>query len=212
MTPAPAQLADRVRALTWADGQLLGQSNQGEVRHFSIDNEQLAIKAPKGRGLAWWMRRATIRHEYRAYQRLSGLTGFPRCHGLVDGQWLVLEFIQGQPFRDAEFPDRQRFFGQLLETIRAMHARGVAHGDLKRKSNLLVTTDGRPMLLDLGAATLNQPGRRPLNRRLFEFICQTDLNAWVKLKYGGYEGVSETDRGLLRRSGLERTLARLRRR
>ena len=47
--------------------------------------------------------------------------------------------------------------------------------------------------------------------RLFEFMRQTDLNAWVKLKYGGYSGVSEADRALLRRSWLERVLSRTRR-
>ena len=29
--------------------------------------------------------------------------------------------------------DRERFFARLLDTVKAMHAAGVAHGDLKRK-------------------------------------------------------------------------------
>jgi len=45
---------------------------------------------------------------------------------------------------------------------------------------------------------------------LFEFMCRTDLNAWVKLKYNGYTGVSEDDQALLQRSWLERVLSRRR--
>ena len=210
MTPAQTQLAARIRTLNVSDGELLGHSNQGEVRRFVVDGQVLAIKSPKGRGLAWTFRQATLAHEYLAYQRLAGLTGFPSCHGLVDRRWLLLDFVPGQPFRDARLPDHEHFFDQLLATIRAMHERGVAHGDLKRKDNLLVAEDGEPLILDLGAATLLKTGWHPLNRRLFDFIRQTDLNAWVKLKYGGYQGVSEKDAALLKRSGLERLLARMR--
>jgi len=92
-----------------------------------------------------------------------------------------------------------------------MHARGVAHGDLKRKANLAIGPDEGPVVLDFGASIVLREGRHPINHRLFEMLRQTDLNAWVKLKYGGYEGVSEADRGLLRRSWLERGLSRLRR-
>jgi predicted Ser/Thr protein kinase len=212
MTPAQTQLAERIQTLNFSGGELLGQSNQGEVRRFVINGQDLAIKAPKGRGLAWSFRQATLVHEYRAYQRLAGLPGFATCHGLFDRQRLVLDFVHGQPFRDASLSDHEHFFDQLLMTILAMHERGVAHGDLKRKDNLLVAENGRPVILDLGAATLRKSGWHPLNRRLFEFICQTDLNAWVKLKYGGYQGVSDEDLARLRRSGLERLLARMRRR
>lgn len=212
MTTAQPQLADRIRALNLADGELLGQSNQGEVRRFRIEGLDLAIKSPRGRGLTRWLSRAAIRHEYQIYRRLSGLPGFAPCHGLIDQQHLVLEFIPGQAFRDAELSDRDDFFATLLQAIQAMHTRGVAHGDLKRKDNLRVSEDGRPMILDFGTATLARPGFRPLRQRLFEFIRQTDLNAWIKLKYGGYEGVSDADVKLLKRSGLERLLSHLRKR
>lgn len=212
MTSTPSRIAHRIRTLDLSEGCLLGQSNQGDVRRFDIDGQELAIKSPKGRGLARVLRQATLSHEHRAYQRLAGLSGFPACHGMSDQGWLLLDFVPGHPFRDANLTDHQDYFDQLLEIILAMHGRGVAHGDLKRKDNLLVTEDGQPVILDLGAATLRKSGWRPLNHRLFNFIRQTDLNAWVKLKYGGYQGVSERDLSRLRRSGLERILTRLRRR
>jgi serine/threonine protein kinase len=201
---------DRIRQLDFSTGQLLGKSNQGEVRRFHVDGRDLAIKMPKGRGLAWKVRQATLKREFLAYQRLIGIPGLAHCHGLVDETWLVLEHVEGQPFRDFEFTDRETFFSLLLDTIQAMHDRGVAHGDLKRKDNLLVTRDERPVILDLGAATLTGHRLRPLNTALFRFMRQTDLNAWVKLKHGSYQAVSMADRHYLKRSWLERALTRMR--
>ncbi len=211
--PANSLPLERLVAdLDFTSGTPLAQSNQGEVRRFKINGRELAIKQPRGRGLAWSVRAASLRHEFRAYQRLAGLSGFPECHGLFAGTRLTLSFVPGTPIRQASLADREAFFACLLDIIQAMHDRGVAHGDLKRKDNLLVDAAGNPVILDLGAATLKQEGIHPINARLFEFMRQTDLNAWVKLKYGGYENVSDRDAALLRRSGVERWLSRWRRR
>lgn len=192
-----------------ANAAVLARSNQGVVYRLGAGGRELVVKTAAGRGPLLAVNRHALRREYRAYRRLEGLAGVPQCHGLVDDRWLVLDFVPAQPFRNARIGPG--FFNRLLEIIQAMHERGVAHGDLKRKSNLMVDANGAPVLLDFGAATLLRPGWHPLNRKLFEFMRQTDLNAWVKLKYGGYSGVSEADRALLRRSWLERMLSRTRR-
>ena len=212
MLSTPDSLARTVGDLDFERGELLGVSNQGEVRRFQIDGLDVAIKQPKGRGLAWTLRAASLKHEYKAYQRLRGLAGLPVCHGLFPGPRLVLNFVEGQALRDAAIAREDPYFTALLALIRALHDRGVAHGDLKRKANLLVDLQGRPVILGFGTATLHTPGRHPVNQRLFRLIEQTDLNAWVKLKYGGYQGLSEEDRRLLKRTGVERWLGRLRRR
>lgn len=201
-------LADWLEQLDFASGTPLGRSNQGEVRRFRIGDTDLAIKTPNGRGVLRWLRMQSLKREYRTYRRLEGLPGFARCYGLFDERYLVLDYIDGEDFRHAYLADRKQFFDRLLETLRSMHARGVAHGDLKRKDNLRVDRDGRPVILDLGTAVRRKPDGGWLNRKLFEFIRQTDLNAWVKLKYGSYDEVASQDRSLLRRSRLERSLSR----
>jgi serine/threonine protein kinase len=205
--PSEAELISWLENLDFASGQPLGQSNQGEVRRFRFKGKDLAIKAPNGHGLLRWLRLQSLRREYRTYLQLQGLSGFAHCHGLFADRYLVLDYISGADFRHAELTDQDAFFRQLLEVIQAMHGRGVAHGDLKRKDNLRVSTNGQAVILDLGTAVRRKTDGGPLNRRLFEFIRQTDLNAWVKLKYGRYEAVAPEDQHYLRRSGLERALS-----
>ncbi|MGY6588959.1 MAG: RIO1 family regulatory kinase/ATPase domain-containing protein [Wenzhouxiangella sp.] len=203
---------DTIRQLDWSSGQSLGQSNQGEARRFRLDSGDLVIKTPRGRGPLRQLHARSLRREYRAYQRLAGLAGFPRCLGLIDGQRLAMDYVEGEAFRDARLADRDAFFARLLTIIQAMHAAGVAHGDLKRKANLLVTRDQSPVIIDLGTAVLRPASGRGPGQWLFHFMRQTDLNAWVKLKYGGYQNVSTEDRQHLKRSRLERLLSQLRRR
>ena len=65
-----------------------------------------------------------------------------------------------------------------------MHAAGVAHGDLKRKDNIIVGPGEQPYLIDFGIAVRRSATSRLWNRLVFEPLVQMDMNAWVKLKYG----------------------------
>ncbi len=135
----------------------------------------------------------------------------PRCYGLVADRYLVLERIHGTAYREAEWQDRDAWFAELLEVIRGFHRRGVAHGDLKSKSNLLVTDRQRPCVIDFGTTVLHKPGVHPFNNLMFEYLKQLDLNAWVKHKYHGrYEDASDVDRELLDYSRTEALLRRYR--
>ena len=88
---------------------------------------------------------------------------------------------------------------------------GVTHGDLKNKSNLMSTADGRPCIIDFGMTVVRRDGFHPLNHRLFAFFRQLDLNAWVKHKYHGkYADVSDEDRELLDYSFIEYWVRKLR--
>ena len=212
MTELPTidELSEALRDGLLAGSGPMAESNQGEVHRVRYGGADLVVKQPRGAGPLGWVNRWGLKREYAAYRRLAGLRGVPRCLGLVDGRWLVLEHVDGVPYREARPGDE--FHEALGRVLAEMHERGVAHGDLKRKANLLVKRDGQPVLLDFGAAVVRRPGFHPLNRRLFELLRQTDRNAWIKLKYGGYGGLSEADRQVYRPSRIERLLRRLRRR
>ena len=76
-----------------------------------------------------------------------------------------------------------------------MHNEGVAHGDLKRKDNILVNKDNEPFLIDFGTGISIDKPKGQIRRPIFRFLKSTDLNAWVKHKYNrNYDGISEDDR------------------
>jgi len=178
-------------------GQFLSRGYQGAVYLVGTGADRRVIKQAMGGSLARRLRRAMLRREHAAYARLAGIPGIPRCHGLQDDGSLVLEYLPGEAFREtvpALQGRRERFFRELRDRILAIHAAGVAHADLKRRGNLLVGTDGEPILLDFGSAVLRKAGNGWWNRLLFHQACRMDLNAWVKLKYRRqYDLVSPED-------------------
>jgi len=183
---------------------ILASGNQGVVVRGSYQQHELAIKCASGRGLLRWLRCWMLRRELLAYRRLQGITGVTQCYGMPLDWALVLQYVPGTPFREAQLDDRERWFGQLEQTVRAMHARGVSHGDLKRKANLLAGADGQPRVLDLGTAIRRKPGWHVFNNWLFRQHCRADINAVLKHKYHGhYQHIADADRHKLQTTTAE---------
>ncbi|MCW2946220.1 MAG: serine/threonine protein kinase [Actinoallomurus sp.] len=106
------------------------------------------------------LRRRTLR-EARTTARLS----HPNVVGLYDivededRPWIVMEFVPSRSLSETLrgdgplTPERAAEIGlQLLEALRAAHAAGVLHRDVK-PSNVLLGEDGRVVLGDFGIAT-----------------------------------------------------------
>ena len=172
--------------------------------HYRGNGLDLVVKTAMGSGLVLKVRQKTLLREFEAYRRMDGLRGVPECYGLLGGRYLVIEFIRGTPYRQANWTDRANWFRDFLEILQSIHQRGVSHGDLKSKPNILVTEDEKPCVIDFGTAFLHKPGFHPLNNWFFEYGKRLDINAWVKHKYHGrYADAVEEDRQLLNYGRIE---------
>jgi len=200
-----SELLQWIRRSVKTGSNILSRGYQGHVYLYEGKGQRLILKAPTGWGLGRLIRRGMLRNEHRVYSRLSGVSGIPRCYGLLDGCYLVLEFIDGGPIRRARITDRGVFFETLLKIIKELHKADVAHTDLKKKDNLLVVEGRRPCVIDFGVAVIRKPGFAPLNRYLYNLARKFDFNAWVKLKYDGkYESIADEDREYYNRTVVEK--------
>lgn len=178
-----AALKQWIEASLASRTHVLAAGYQGETLLYEDQHNRFVIKVPHGRGLVRAFHRRMLRHEYEVYCKLGDFAGAPACHGLVDNQYLVLAFVDGRTIRQKRPLDEIEFHQKLFDHIRTMHAKGVAHMDLKRKDNLLVTADEMPCILDFGAAVIRKPGFHPINHYHFRIARQFDYNAWIKHKY-----------------------------
>lgn len=178
-----ADLLRRVQAALAEGRTEATPAYQGTLHLLRSFNPPMIVKCAAGRGPLRWLRAAMIRREYAIYQRLAGIPGIPRCFGLILGPGLVLEYVEGVPRRGAEILDREAFFAELLDIVRAIHARGVAHGDLAKRSNILVVDKRRPLVIDFGMALVRKEGFAPFHRAIYNLLIRLDLNQWVKIKY-----------------------------
>lgn len=177
--------AELAAAIAGRKGRELGSGYQASVHLYETSAGAIVVKQPHRGGPLTALWRSLLRREAAVYARLGGIAGIPRSLGLV-GEGLALEHVAGPSLREHEpsIADREAFFAKLLATIEAMHTAGVAHGDLKRKDNLIVGPGERPYLIDFGIAVRRSATSALWNRLVFARLVQMDLNAWVKLKYG----------------------------
>lgn len=142
-----------------------------------------------------WLARWLCRREARALRQLDGLPGTPRLLR-ADAAGLSREWIDGQPMQSAQ-PRDAGYFRAARRLVAALHRRGVAHNDLAKEPNWLVTPSGRPALVDFQLALVS-PGRG----RLFRALAREDHRHLLKHKrtYCG-ERLTARERRLLARRG-----------
>lgn len=108
-----------------------------------------------------------VRHEAAMLERASGLPGVPRPLGRVGRLALAMEHLPGVPLarRSHAHSLPPAFFDALDGIVEGLALRGLYYLDLASPSNVLVSPDGAPALVDLGSAT-GVPLPRVLLRRL----------------------------------------------
>ena len=124
-----------------------------------------------------------LNREERALRFLAGTVGVPQVFARIDRQALVLELIEGKPidhFQNGELAPE--VFARVQEVIDRIHARGVAHGDLKRRGNLMVTPQGEVFLIDFAASLIGKRALRPVVNWLQREVARVDDKCVPRLK------------------------------
>jgi predicted Ser/Thr protein kinase len=129
-------------------------------------------------GARWWsawLARSLCRREARALARLDGLPGTPRLLGAA-AKALRREWIEGRPMQLAR-PRNAEYFRAARALLARLHRRGIAHNDLAKEPNWLVTPTGRPALVDFQLAIV-----APRRGALFRALAREDLRHLLKHK------------------------------
>ena len=162
-----------------------GKGYQSSVYLVEVDGQRAAVKdfsrtPPRFRRyVAPWL----ISREIKALLALRDTPGVPRFYGRVDRYAFAMEYIEGTPIANFEPGELSpQVLDNVQSAIDAIHERGVSHGDLKRRSNLLVTPDEQVYLIDFAAAVV---GNRKWNRLinwLQKKMAEIDDRSLLKIK------------------------------
>ena len=106
----------------------------------------------------------------RAERQILADLNHPNIAAMIDGgttddgqPYLVMEYIEGVPLdqwckeQRPSLEKRTALFRLICDAVQYAHRNLVIHRDLK-PNNVLVTSEGRPVLLDFGIAKLLEPG------------------------------------------------------
>jgi predicted Ser/Thr protein kinase len=162
-----------------------GPWGKADILHLSHQSGEAILKdySAKSAPVRWFGRRQ-LRRERRALARLQGLRGVPADLGEVAPCGLLMEPMHGEPItRWRRRPPEQivplvERLGALVDSI---HARGVAHLDLRKRDNILVAADGWPSIIDFNASVCFDPGSIGA-RLVFPLMRRVDQSALLKWK------------------------------
>lgn len=149
-----------------APGAILLKAGQG-IAHPDV------WEIPGGAGSVWktyrrrpYFERATLgrwlaAREARVLRQLEGLPGVPRLVGRPDPFTVAMSRLDAEPV-----PTRPRgamkeplYFDRLWDLLQTMHARGLTHGDIRKKNILRSAADpSEPMLVDFTQSLVVAPG------------------------------------------------------
>jgi tetratricopeptide (TPR) repeat protein len=141
-----------------------GRGGMGVVYHAVRDDDyrqEVAIKLVRAGADSDF-----LIDRFRLERQALALLNHPNIARLLDGgttpdgrPYLVMEWVEGRPINehcqthDLGLRERLKLFLDVGEAVEHAHRNLVVHRDLK-PSNILITTEGRPKLLDFGIAKI----------------------------------------------------------
>ena len=150
------------------------------------------------RPLAW----ALARREIAGLRAVRGIEGTPQLIR-VDREGLVRTFSEGTPLNLAR-PSNPAFWRDAHLLLSRLRRRGLAHNDLAKPQNWLMTPDGRAAVIDFQLAS-----HRPRRGWLFRAMAYEDLRHLLKQKRNFAPALlTPTERRVLKRRSLPSRLWR----
>ena len=159
----------RYRLLEWLGGGGMGSVYLALDRKLDI---RVALKIPRPRMAADPRARERFHREARQAARLvhPGLAWVLDVGQMAGLDYLVMRYVPGTPLSGYPAGTPREAAAMIREVAIAMvaaHREGVIHRDLK-PSNIVVTPDGRPVVIDFGlAVSSDEPGPRPTEPGMF---------------------------------------------
>ena len=138
--------------------------------------------------LGWpldWAGRLMADREVRHYRLLQDLDSVPKLVGRVGKSALAHAWVEGHDLLDQKDRLPDDFFDRLEALVRSLHARGMSYVDMNKPDNVLVSREGRPVLIDFQISWAPRLGRGPvgaLKRRVLAMLQEADRYHVRKLK------------------------------
>jgi len=157
--------------------------SKADVRVYRVDGIDVAVKDYGPR--PWWIRhtlgRFLISREAHAYRVAGAVEGLPEFYGRRGPWTLATRYVEARPLPSGVLGVDPAVLDRVERIVAALHARGIAIGDLHRR-NVLLDDAGAVHLIDLATAWAAGPGSGRFRRWMFDRLRDADLVALARLR------------------------------
>ena len=184
-----------------------GGGSRPNVLRIHRDGEDQVLKDHAGCDplFAVLLGKLLTRREARALLRLNSVVGVPCLLGQPGSRALYMEWLNGISIKEAlaQETDWPKFLTELENTLREIHAQGVAHCDLRGLSNILVGPDQTPYIIDFVSCFFSGSRWNFIRGWVFRRFCEADRQALLKLRQRvAPESMDAADAELIEHSGI----------
>ena len=163
-----------------------GGGSRANVLRIHRDGEDQVLKDHAGCDplFAALLGKLLTRREARALLKLDSVVGVPRLLGQPHSRAIYIEWFNGISIKEAlaQETDWPRFLAELENTLREIHAQGVAHCALRGLSNILVGPDQTPYVIDFVSCFFSGARWNFIRGWVFRRFCEADRQALLKLR------------------------------
>jgi predicted Ser/Thr protein kinase len=159
---------------------------KADVRLVKVNGCLFVVKDIRRRNLfvRLLFARRLLRREFHVLRQLRDVPGVPQVYHMLDADAFVMEYVEGHRIKKLKQVS-DATLQRLHDLFVAIHRRGIAHGD-PHKSNILVTAEGAPFLVDFGTALVLKGRGRSWSggwrERLWQEMQKKDLRSVAKTK------------------------------
>ena len=148
-------------------------------REFEV-NTQSFVTCRDTRKSPWWTKwiaKYLANREAKSLTKVDLPNSIPKLLYWKDGV-LLRSWQNGEPMQIAK-PKHSAYYSDALQLLRELHKQNIAHNDLAKETNWLVTPDGKPALVDFQLA-------RHFKKRSawFRYCAREDIRYLLKHKRG----------------------------
>lgn len=159
-----------------ADSKLLKKDIFGQVSLIRSEAGPLVRRDTRTAPLVIrWIARHLLAREARALAVLEELDGVPTLER-TDRSTLDRSWIDGVPMQEGR-PTDIDYFRAASRVVRGMHRLGIVHNDLAKEPNFLLTSDGKPAIIDFQLSWFTSK-----RGRVFRALAREDIRHLLKHK------------------------------
>jgi predicted Ser/Thr protein kinase len=187
-----------------------GGGSRPDVLLIEVDGRKAVLKDHNAcdQGFGKLLGPLLVSREAKALRWLDQIAGTPKLYATPDSRSLLMEHMPGDPLGQfGDNPAWEKFFIDFERLLREVHAKGVAHCDLRSPNNALICESNQPAIVDFVSCVFRGRRWNFISRWLFDQFSRADRSALIKLKKGVAPDLltPEEERLLNEQTILERT-------
>ena len=188
------------------------ENTRADVLLIDVKGHKAVLKdyTHSSRGFKILIAPLLVMREVKALRALDSVAEVPSLIRKISIHAFLMEYVPGKRIRFMRDKINFKVFIENTEAlVKKLHHQGVVHGDLRNATNILVTDENQPVLVDFVSAVHRGHALNPFSWALYNMCLIIDRGAMYKLREKYLpQSITQTERQSYEQTKPGETIAR----